>query len=180
MKFIRDLIYRIRRFYLKRYSAKNKKHRFIVPLSEVKRVGIIYPYDAETDVEIRRFSKELSEYGITTNTLGFVNEKELDGHFSPNLKSDYFCLKDVNRIKLPFRSHVMRFISEPYDYLIVSTINVNEPLLGVASLSKANFRVGKYLKEYDFCFDMMIKGEHPDLRSLNDEIFDYLKKFRNG
>jgi|GEM_PF-2321318 len=180
MAIIRDLIYKIRRFYLKRYSAKNKKKRFVVPFSEVKKVGIIYPHDAENDTEIRRFSKKLNEHGIATSTLGFVEEKELDGHFSPNLRSDYFCLKDVNRLKLPIRSNVMRFISEPFDYLIVSTVDVHEPLLGVASLSKANMRVGKYLKEYDFCFDIMIDGEHRDIRALNEEVLDYLSKFRNG
>lgn len=151
-----------------------------MPLSDVKTIGIVYPYEAESDLEIRRFAKEFSDLGIVTNTLGFVDEKELDGHFSPNLRSDYFCLKDVNRLKLPIRSNVMRFISEPYDYLLVCITNVHEPILGVASLSKANMRVGKYLKEYDFCLDIMIDGKHDSLRALNDEILDYLKKFRNG
>lgn len=177
---IKDILYKIRRFYLKRYSAKNKKHRFVVPIVDVKTVGIVYVHNPENDAEIRKFTKRFTELGIVTNTLGFVEEKELDGHFSPNLRSDYFCLKDVNRIKLPIRSNVMRFISEPYDYLIVSIKDVNEPVLGVASLSKANMRVGKYLKEYDFCVDIMIDGEHETIRSLNDEIFEYITKFRNG
>jgi hypothetical protein len=176
---LKKLIYNIRRFYLKRYSSKNRKRRFVTPLNEVKRIGIIYPYNNENDVEIRRFTKKLSALGIVTNTLGFVEEKELDGRFSPNLRSDYFCLKDVNKLKLPIRTNVMRFISEQYDYLIVSTTEVHEPLFGVASLSKANMRVGKYLKEYDFCFDIMIKGKHKDIKALNEEIFDYLTKFRN-
>jgi hypothetical protein len=165
---------------LKRYSSKNKKKRFVVPIEEVKTVGILYAHDHETDIEIRKFAKRFTDIGIVTNTLGFVDEKELDGHFSPNLRSDYFCLKDVNRLKLPIRNNVMRFISEPYDYLIVSAIDVQEPLFGIASLSKANMRVGKYLKEYDFCFDIMIDGKHDSIHALNNEVFDYLRKFRNG
>jgi hypothetical protein len=175
----KNLIYKIRRFYLKRYSGKNLKKRFVTPLKDVKRIGIIYPFNSENDLEIRRFTKKIAALGIVTNTLGFVNEKELDGRFSPNLRSDYFCLKDVNRLKLPIRTNVMRFISESYDYLIISAIEVNEPLLGVASLSKANMRVGKYLKEYDFCVDIMIQGKHDTMKALNEEILDYLTKFRN-
>lgn len=124
---------------------------------------------------VMRFAEELEKKGKKINTLGYLNAKELTGDYIPNYRNDYFCNRDLNKIRLPKEMSVKRFISEPFDYLLNLNVERSFALLGVSALSKAHFRIGKYWKDYTECFDFMIQIREDSLENLIGEIRKYLK-----
>ncbi len=175
-KFIDRLITRLGKYFLERNARANAKEREYIEFKYAQKIGIVYnalkPEEAKVVLE---FATKLEKLGKSVNTLGYLNKKVLGGDFIPNYRNDYFCNKDLDRMRLPKEMSVKRFISEPYDYLLNLYTQDDFALIGISALSSAKFRIGNYWKEYVSCFDLMLKPKDSSVETLIAEITHYIK-----
>lgn len=171
--------YLVRR-YLNQYDKRDNVSRTVVPFGEVTRIGVVYRAGVEADEKnMKLMVKEFESSGKKVLTLGFVDEKEVGTEYNPNIYHDFFSRKDLSRLKLPRRTRIMRFVTEPFDYLIYASTEVSVPLLGVTALSRARCRVGPYFDDLAFGFDLLIKNKDAD-NDYAEQIVTYIRKFNNG
>lgn len=176
-KGLRDrVIARLGRYFLEKNALANRQDRVYMPISEAKKVGIVYnALEPEEAKLVMEFALGLEKMGKTVNTLGYINRKSLDGEFIPNYRNDYYCNRDLNWLRLPKEISVKRFISESYDYLINLYTRDDFAMIGISALSMARFRIGLYWKSYTECFDMMLKPSEEGMEAYLKEIKHYLK-----
>ncbi len=170
-------------YLVKRYLRKHDKtsgRRELVPFKKVSRIGIVYRAGVPIDEKHRKqIESEFEKAGKRVMTLGFVDHKEVGTEYQPNVHHDYFARKDLSRLKLPRKTSVMRFVTEPFDYLIYCSEEVSIPLLGITALSRAKCRVGPYFEDLEFGFDLLLKTEGSD-SAYADQVIECIKKFDNG
>ena len=175
-RFIDKIITRLGKYFLERNAHANNQDREFVTFDKAKKIGIVYnalkPNEAKT---VLAFASKLEKLGKSVNTLGYVNRKVLGGDFTPNDRNDYFCNKDLNKMRLPKEMSVKRFISEPYDYLLNLYTQDDFALIGISALSRARFRIGNPRKEYVSCFDLMLKPKDKSVETLISEITHYIR-----
>lgn len=165
--------------YLKAYEARSGT-RELVPFKKVKRIGIVYRAGVAEDEAARKKIEEAFEgLGKKVLTLGFIDRKDLGSDYKPNIHHDYFSRRDLSRLRLPRKTRVMRFVTEPFDYLIYCSTGVSVPLLGVTALSRAKCRVGPYMEDLAFGFDLLIKQGNAN-SDYAEQIINYISKFDNG
>jgi hypothetical protein len=148
-------------------------------LKDTARVGILYN-TALAEKQARMLASWFNENGAKVISLGYVDEKELDNEHNPNYKTDYFCRRNLTKLRLPKSADVDRFILEPFDYLICLHKDVLYPILGIAAMSKAKFRVGPYLPNHTHCFDFMLDSKEAGLDYYVEELKNYIKNYGKG
>ncbi|MFT4523010.1 MAG: hypothetical protein ACI8ZN_001962 [Bacteroidia bacterium] len=179
---IKPLILRIKRFWLQKQAKPGEAiERAFTSVKLAGRLGVLYRADQEYSAAlIKKLSIFCEENHLRLIAMGYVDGKELGKDHTPHKNSDYFCNVHLNRLNLPERANFTRFIEEKQDYLLNLYCKPCVPLLGVSSLSEAKFRVGPYLPQYIFCFDLMLHTKTTDVLAFTDEVLLYLKKNGNG
>ncbi len=176
-----DLRTDIKRWMLKRKYGKSPQNRSFTSVKKASRMGVLYRADQEYSHDlIKKLSFWCEENHFRLFAMGFVNEKELIGDYTPHRNSDFFCKKHLNRWKLPEKSEFLRYSAEKMDYLLNLYCEPCLPLIGLSSFSEANFRVGPHLPRYSFGFDLMLDTKTKDVLVFTDEVLNYLKTFGDG
>lgn len=148
---------------LKDRPRERKPSRFA--FKEIKSVGILVDATKPEDFElVKRYVLYLREHRKRVKVVGFFNSKQIPDMAFSKLEYDFFSLKELNWFGKPSSIFIQNFIDEEYDLLIDLNVQNLFPLKYISALSKANFKVGKYLKNDLEIFDMMIDSD--DSKSL--------------
>lgn len=176
-----EIVNKLKRLWLLKNQGKSDVERPFVSVRKAAKMGVLYHADKSySQLLIHKLSKWCEDHHIKLMAMGYVNAKELVGDYSPHRNSDFFCNAHLNRFKLPIKSEFERFTNEKLDFLLNLYCEPSFPLMGISSFSDAHYRVGTYLPEYDFCFDLMLKTDTKDVMVLTDEILTYLINFGDG
>lgn len=140
--------------------------RSVVPnkfnFDKIRTVGILFGASDPEDFElVKRYVVYLREHNKKVKVIGFFSTKDIPSLTYSKLEYDFFSLKELNWMGKPSSHIIDNFINEEYDLLIDLNIHDHFPLKYIAALSKAKFKVGKYIEdENENIYDMMIDSDN--------------------
>lgn len=139
-------------------------------------VGIVFDATQSGNFDVvRDYAESLKRQGKKVDLLGYVDDKARHNDFV----FKHFNQKDLNFWYQPRIALVQQFMNTPFDYLICLHTTESLPLEYVASLSKAQMRVGQYTPNKTHCYDLMIDtAQSKDLKNLVGQM-DYFLKIIN-
>ncbi len=161
----------------KEWRTVNREVRSI-SLNDAKNVGVIFNARDEKHFEsIKKLVKEFKLQGKQVKALGFVPKKEHMDWFSSNEDFGFFTNDDFNWYFKPKGRKVVGFMSEPFDLLIDLRLKRSIPLLFIVSLSRSTFKVGRFRKEFQEYYDLMM--DLPDNNVDLDFFIEQMKHYLN-
>ncbi len=157
-----------------RRNQRRKKQVF--NLKTAKSIGILFDATVtETFDAVREFYHDLKKNGRSVTVLGFVNDKEVPGHYL--FKKDFimFCRKMLNWYGKPVAPDVLVFIKCPFDILIDLTMTDHFVFDYITGSSPARFKVGRFREKRAYA-DMMIHlEENTSLEHFIELVSGYLE-----
>jgi hypothetical protein len=161
--------------------ARMKHDREAVGFDQARKIGILYDATDMKDFEvIKQYVKEVRAQQKEVTALGFVDRKELSQNQFSQLGIDFFSKKNLNWKMIPSHRAVTNFINEKFDIVINLAKNDIFPLRYIAALSKARFRVGRFDKQFTFCYDLMIDTESgADIKQFIEQAENYLRQIKS-
>ncbi|PLX01146.1 MAG: hypothetical protein C0594_14170 [Marinilabiliales bacterium] len=158
MKWFAGIKRKIGYFVLKRKVQSVKRKKQTHNLYTAKTVGILFDATDDSNFrEIRNLFTSLSQRGIRTFGLGYIDAKEISINYVAVHGFHFICKKDLTWYGLPNSPTSNVFINREYDILIDLNINNCLPLDFITGMTKASFRVGVFGKNdklYDFMIDI--------------------------
>ncbi len=95
------------------------------------------------------------------------------------LSFEYFTGQDLNWWFTPEKSRTEDFVNKQFDLLINLCTEECLPLEYLSALSRATYRVGRYIPGKTYCFDLMISmNGKKDVNYLIREVEHYLRMIR--
>ena len=156
-----------RRQLARKVAAIDRQVR-IIPLDQVKKVGILWHQNDQ-----RAFTY-LQEQFRSRSTI-VRNLCYADSGNSPD--SNLITKKDFNWLGFPVSGTISTFISTEFEMLVNLTVQPCYPLEVITALSVASFRIG-WDHEKTGCYDMDINvAGQPDSLYLAEQTIIYLQKF---
>lgn len=144
-------------FKAKRIQYASVKFNF----DRIKTVGIIFDATNSDDFElVKRYVTYLREHLKKVRALGYFSTKNIPALTYSKLEYDFFSTKELNWLYKPNSMVVTNFMNEEYDLLIDLNVKDHFPLKYITTLSKAKFKVGKYIENEIDIYDMMIDADH--------------------
>lgn len=146
-------------------------------LESARSIGIVFnAKDERTFKLIREFSDQLRGGGLRkVKSLGFVPKAEVASFLQSSQDFDFFTREDFNWYYKPHGRKVVGFMSEPFDILIDLRLNRFISLLFLVGLSRAHFKVGRFGKDHEEFYDLMIDVDGTeDVSYLIEQIRHYL------
>jgi hypothetical protein len=163
------------------YKAKKVERKLqLCNFETAKTIGIVYDaLDQEHHKKIAGFiDLLLKTYAVQVHAVGFVLNAELRTAFSGQNGCKYITQKDFTWYGDEQNSIISDFISTPYDMLLDLSIETTYPMLYLTRLSKASFKVGRYI-ENDMRYDLMIDvKKHETIDYLIEQIHVYLSMIK--
>jgi len=162
-------------YLLKTQLGKRDRNVVFRNLSNIKTAGIIFEALPGENINlVKHFISELKKYGITTKALGYVHDHRKNIDLIGGSTFTYVCKDDYTFFYDTKDEGVKSFIDEPFDMLVVYCENDFFPLKHIATLSKAELKVG----EQGICDDIMDfmihLPENNGLPELQEQLIRYL------
>lgn len=150
-------------------------------LLSAKHIGVLFDASLEHNYTVvSEFIKILQENKVKFKVLGYVGYKLIPHYCIPKLSFDYFTLKELNWMGIPFGSRVSDFIAEDFDMLIDLTTEDFFPMQYISGLSKAKFKVGRAGKNNSDFYDFMIDVPAGiSIEEYMDLVINYVNIFSN-
>lgn len=165
------------------FPIKSPANRKVVasPFKEVKRVGIIYPYTNEVDLNlIKKYTNYLKEYKKEVMTFGYIPGKQIPPQFIPKLSFDYFCDQSISITNKPKPAALANFSEYQYDVLIDASVVTCFPVKAIVVQSNAKLKIGAAHLDYSDQLDFQINiNKEKKLRYLLQQIDHYLHLLKN-
>lgn len=163
-------------YFLKKEMASLNRNKVLANLNDAKTIGILFDASNKEEFElVRKYVVYLREYRKKVKAIGYFNTKEIPQMVVSKLEYDFFSQKQLNWYSKPSDPFIDNFINEENDILIDLNIYNHIPLKYIAAISKAKFKVGKYSKENEAIYDMMIDySEEKGLKYFMRQIDTYL------
>ena len=173
--------YKISNYLLQQEVRNSKRQAAVISFSDARSIGILYDATQDQDYElIKNYVKDLRGFSKDVLALGYYNRRELPGTRYMKLGLDFFTQKALNWKHKPSHPIVTNFINREFDILICMNLDRSIPIRYVASMAKAQFKIGIYDPQCERIFDFMIKVEEkPSLKILVDQVNHYIKLIKN-
>jgi len=153
---------------------KNSALRASIPYKQPLSVGIIFSVDDKQKHDnIKEFIRHLEQDGKKVQVLEFLPKKKDNYEFL----FDFFSDKDLSfwgQITSPM---ALKFSATPFDYLYYIDQEPNPMMLHLLALSKAHFRIGRFVEPDSAFFEMMIEHKGP-VKGLIDNMYKYTRQLK--
>lgn len=163
---------------ISRDVKKNRRQTEVVSFDDALKIGLLYDATDERDSDaVKNYIKNVrSNYKKEILAIGYVDRKNLQKSQYAQVGLDFFTRKDVNFQMIPISPIVKNFINEQFDILINLNAGKCFPLKYIMIMSKAKFRVGRYITTGSESYDMMVKltGD-PPIKTVIEEIEHFLR-----
>lgn len=162
---------------LHRYFMKTDRNAVVHNLDEAKSVGIIFDADTEKDYNIAINYQKLikEEFGIrNVRAIGYYSKKQEPPYLKRSLQIDYFTRKELNWYNRPEGKFISDFSKDKFDVLIDLTENTILPLQFILTLSTSKFKIGRYSKQNEAFYDLMIDVKGKSLSYFIEQATIYL------
>ncbi|MBL7915776.1 MAG: hypothetical protein JNL49_12090 [Bacteroidia bacterium] len=168
-------------YLLQQDIRKHHRKTAVIPFSNAKNIGILYDATEDKDYElIKNYVRDMRGLSKEVIALGFYNKPELPNTRFMKLGLDFFTRKALNWKMKPNNPIVSNFVNRNFDILICLNLQKSIPLKYISSMTKAQFKIGKYEANSASIFDFMIKVDDPvNLKQLIDQVNHYLNLIRN-
>jgi hypothetical protein len=158
-----NYIYKVKRkageFFLNKELSMFSRSRNFKGFTNSRSIGIIFnATDKENFELVKKYVVYLRECQKKVKALGYFHLKDIPDIKYSKIEYDFFSKKDLNWHLKPDSGQVRNFVNEEFDILIDLNLSNDFPLKYISNLSKASFKIGKYL-ENNLMYDLMIKVE---------------------
>jgi len=165
----------------KRESSKLVRNRRTYNLEDAETVGLLFfienPEQYQKALEI---IKVFQDKKLRVQALGFINQKNYPPYFQPRIFFNIITLKDLNWYGKPSATSIYNFIKIDFDILIDLGPGDEYALQYISGLSKAKFKVGRYLKKNEAFYDLMINlDKKTGIDEFVDQVIHYLSLIKN-
>lgn len=144
------------RFITNRKEKKLNRKRAVVNMDNAKSAGVLFDATDQKQYNTAlEFIKFLESKGIKTQGLGIVNSKELMDFHTEKKGIALFTQKELSYFFKPKNEDANQFLNQEFDLLIDLTLDYYLPIQYTVALSKAKFKVGRFLEENSY-YDLMI------------------------
>ena len=153
---------------------RNKSLRASTPYKKAHSIGIIFSVeDRQKHDDIKELVKHLEQDGKFVEVIEFLPKKKDNYEFL----FDFFTIQDLNFWGKIDNLKATRFSQMAFDYLFYVDTEHNPLILNLLAQSKAHCRVGKYQKESEPFFELMIEN-NGTVKGLIDNMYKYTKQLR--
>lgn len=144
-------------YFLKKEAESLYRKKQAINFVEAKSVGILFDATNPEDFElVKKYIKFLKDHKKRVRSFGFYNAKEVPAMQYSKLEYDFFTKKQVNWHSKPTDPLIANFVEEEFDVLINFTVHQCLPLVYIAALSKAKFKIGKHFPKYEMYYDLLL------------------------
>lgn len=181
MNFTRNIKLKVGNYLLSKKLKNFNRERHMHTLKTANTVGIIItPTDQESFEQIKRFLNYLTSKNIKVFILGYVNDKNIPNNFLFWKGMSFFSRKELKWTDIPESASVTDFIDQPFDMLIDLSITEYFPVKYVSTLSKASFKIGRFGRNGEECYDLMFEiHEDASLEEYIESLTHYLNLLSN-
>ncbi len=165
---------------LHHYALRNKLKSLqqlhkSVPMHDIKSIGILFDADEpQNELIVKKLMHQLQQKNIKVEVLGYIPKLPKN---RGAVIFDYFTNKDLSWHLVPQQSILNGYAEKHFDVLLNLYTKEILPLEYISTLSKATFRIGRYIAEKDFYCDMMISLKEKDtLESFIQQTLHYLNQ----
>ncbi len=159
-----------------RYAKRNTAFHNV---ENTKTLGIIYKYESKHSADfISKLFQEFSMSGIECKAIGFYDNKNLPLDYAPKVSHVVICQADLAWSGIPKSEEAEHFANVEFDILLDLSRSNELVFRYIASLSKAQFKIGciRYEQDpYDFVF---IADSNSD-QSFVDQVFKFLASIKS-
>ena len=158
---------RLHHYFLKKKLADLTMDNSIVNYYNARSIGVLYDATQPEDRQlVKKYIVRLKEQGKQVDSLAYLNLKKLVEDFT----EEHFTPKQVDWLYRPDNA-TQAFAEKPYDLLINLCTRRNLPMEYLAATSKARYRVGRYIEDKTYCYDLMVYlSEEKALSNLIREV----------
>ena len=147
-------------YFLKKEASGLYRKKEAINFATAKNIGILFDAtDAEGFELVKKYIKFLKDSKKRVRSIGFYNAKEIPELQYSKLEYDFFTKKQVNWHFKPSDPLIKNFVEEEFDILINFTVHKCLPLVYIAALSKAKFKIGKHFPKYEMYYDLLLDVE---------------------
>lgn len=152
----------------------NKSLRSSIPYQQALTVGILFSVeDKQKHEAIKDFIKLLEQDGKKVSVLEFLPKQKDNYEF----KFDFFTIKDLSFWGKVNSPDADKFMEIPFDYLYCIDNASNPLIMHLLAKSKARCRIGKFSKEDQPFFELMIE-QNGSVKNLIDSMYKYSKQLK--
>jgi hypothetical protein len=180
LSFVKNTRKKASEFLLKKEFQNLKRNVRSTSLSNANTVALLFDASSKSEFDfVRNYIKKLKDEGKKIQALGFYNQKETPVMMNSKLEYDFFTLKDINWHYKPTSKAVSIYMDEPFDILINLCTKTVLPLLHVAAISKAKFKVGMHRDKHIKYYDLLVHHRNEnDMNGFIHNIENYLQNIR--
>lgn len=168
-------------FFLSMRTKRNDRKPQVFSFQNAKTIGILYDASEKKNHEkISEFAEFINQRysGITIKMLGYLDNPEMATCLSQSIHTDFFSENDFSWSGNLQKGNAISFTKERFDILLDISNETSYPLLLVMLLSKATYKVGRYI-ETDLRYDLMLDTKEDNtIEFLITQINVYLSKIR--
>jgi hypothetical protein len=157
LELINNIRLKLGEYYLKRDVAAVSRNKASLNFNMATNIGILFDATDKDDFErVKLYIKYLKECRKKVKSIGYYDAKEVPPLQYSKLEYDYICKKNLNLALKPSDDFIDNFIAEEFDILLHIGIKDHFPLKYIAAMSRAKFKIGKYTKDNEKYFDLML------------------------
>jgi hypothetical protein len=144
-------------YLLKKEVASLKRSKTAFNMSQAKSFVILFEAGKLEDIDlIKKYVNYLKGLKKKVHVIGYFSSPFPPDFTYPKLDYEFFSVKELNWYFKPLTSSLGTFLAEEFDVLIDLNFEDHFPLRYMSALSKARFKVGKFSKENQSIFDLLI------------------------
>jgi hypothetical protein len=147
-------------YFLKKETEGIYRTKQAINFTDSKNIGILFDATNAEDFElVKKYIKFLKDSKKRVRSFGYYNTKEIPAMQYSKLEVDFFTKRQVNWHLKPTDPLIKNFTDEEFDILINFTVHQCLPLVYIAALSKAKFKIGKHFPKYEMYYDLLLDVE---------------------
>lgn len=152
----------------------NQSLRASIPYRQALSIGILFSVeDRKKHDAVKDFVKRLQLDGKKVTVLEYLPNKKDNYEFL----FDFFTINDLSFWGKINSADAEKFIDNPFDYLYCVDTATNPLIQNVLARSKARCRIGKFSKNDEAFFELMIE-QNGSVGGLIDSMYKYTSQLK--
>jgi hypothetical protein len=149
-------------------------------IESTKTLGVLYRYEGKDSADfISKLFQEFSSHGIKCEAIGYYDDKNLPLEYAPKASHTVICQANLQWSKIPKVDEVEKFINIEFDILLDLSQSDMLVFKYIASLSKAEFKIGSFHYEKD-PYDLVFIADSTSDQSFVDQVFKFLHSIKSA
>jgi hypothetical protein len=177
MDFLKPIKSYLGQYLLNRELQQFSRTQQFYNLKMAETIGIVYEYKDEEEFKlVEQLIHQLNNDKKRVKVLVYIKDAKMLEYIPQRLTVDYIQPSDIDKLGRPNSSYVRDFIRSRFHILMDLNYGQSFPLIYVASLSQAYYKVGLFNDENKNRLDLLIKMEDgKGLTYIIREMIIYLK-----